>query len=217
MSVSNRDGLFDQINRAEVEAQKFSTESPSLNTALQLDFGDEHVRSNGGGPLKPGRRYRSSGFKNAQFKSDKPSIGRRLTRSLVRFFLPVVIGVGGTLAWQSYGGEMVRAWAPSLGWLVPASPPGPAVTSTELQQQLKPMAIDLALVRRTEEQLAVNQDQLARKQDQFARKQDQMAQAIAALQAAEQDLSQKMSAPPSPPPAPKPVHVSPKQAQPPAQ
>jgi len=152
----------------------FSTESPSLNTALQLDFGDEHVPSNGGGPLKPGRRYRSSGFKNAQFTSDKPSIGRRLTRSLVRFFLPVVIGVGGTLAWQSYGGEMVRAWAPSLGWLVPASPPGPAVTSAELQQQLKPMAIDLALVRRSEEQLAANQDQLSRKQD-------QMAQAIATL------------------------------------
>jgi|SRR5215471_15092552 len=162
----------------------FSTESPSLNTALQLDFGDEHVPSNGGGPLKPGRRYRSSGFKNAQFTSDKPSIGRRLTRSLVRFFLPVVIGVGGTLAWQSYGGEMVRAWAPSLGWLVPASPPGPAVTSAELQQQLKPMAIDLALVRRSEEQLAANQDQLSRKQD-------QMAQAIATLQATEQDLSQK--------------------------
>src|SRR5215471_13039054 len=200
MSVSNRDGLFDQINRAEVEAQMFSTESPSLNTALQLDFGDEHVPSNGGGPLKPGRRYRSSGFKNAQFTSDTPSIGRRLTRSLVRFFLPVVIGVGGTLAWQSYGGEMVRAWAPSLGWLVPASPPGPAVTSAELQQQLKPMAIDLALVRRSEEQLAANQDQ--------------MAQAIATLQATEQDLSQKMSAPPAPPPAPKPVHVSPKQAQP---
>ena len=186
----------------------FSTESPSLNTALQLDFGDEHVPSNGGGPLKPGRRYRSSGFKNAQFTSDKPSIGRRLTRSLVRFFLPVGIGVGGTLAWQSYGGEMVRAWAPSLGWLLPASPPGPAVTSAELQQQLKPMAIDLALVRRSEEQLAANQDQLSRKQD-------QMAQAIATPQAAEQDLSQKILALAAP--APKAVHAAPKPTQPPAQ
>jgi uncharacterized iron-regulated membrane protein len=182
----------------------FSTESPPLTDVLHFD--SEHAPSNG----RSGRPYRSSGFKNAQFRSDRPSIGRRLTRSLVRFFLPVFIGVGGTLAWQYYGGEMVRAWAPSLGWLLPASPPGPAVTSTELQQQLKPMAIDLALVRRSEEQLAANQDQLARKQD-------QMAQAIATLQAAEQDLSQKMSAPPSPPPAPKPVHVSPKQAQPPAQ
>jgi hypothetical protein len=186
----------------------FSTESPSLNTAIQLDFGDEHVPSNGGGPLKPGRRYRSSGFKNAQFTSDKPSIGRRLTRRLVRFFLPVVIGVGGTLAWQYYGGEMVRAWAPSLGWLLPAAPPGPAVTTAELQQQLKPMAIDLALVRRTEEQLAANQDQLARKQD-------QMAQAIATLQAAGQDLSQQILA--LAPPAQKTVHAAPKPTQPPAQ
>jgi hypothetical protein len=88
---------------------------------------------------------------------------------------------------------MVRAWAPSLGWLLPASPLGPAVTSTELQQQLKPIAIDLALVRRSEEQLAANQEQLARKQD-------QMAQAIATLQAAEQDISQQILAlgPPAP-------------------
>ncbi len=168
---------FCHIICAEIEAQIFSTESPPLNDVLKLDFDDEYVPSNGVGPLKPSRSYRSSGFRNAQFRSDRPSIGRRLTRSLVRFFLPLVIGVGGTLAWQYYGGEMVRAWAPSLGWLLPASPPGPAVTATELQQQLKPMAIDLALVRRSEEQLAINQDQLARKQD-------QMAQAIVALQAA---------------------------------
>src|SRR5262249_6224363 len=195
--------------RAEDRGQMRSTESPSIKDVLrELDFDD--TPSNGG-RLKPG--YRSSGFTNAQFRTGKPSIGRRLTRSLVRFFLLVFIGVGGTLAWQSYGGEAVRTWAPSLSSLLPAStmePPAPAVTSTELRQQLKPMAIDLALVRRTEEQLAANQDQLVRKQD-------QMAQAIAALQAAEQDVSQKVSAPPSLPSAPKPVHVSPKQAQPPAQ
>ena len=172
----------------------FSTESPRLNDVLpELDFDGEQAPSNGRGRQKPGRPYRSSGFKNAQVRSDTPSIGRRLTRSLVRFFLPVVIGVGGTLAWQYYGGEMVRAWAPSLDWLLPASPPGPAVTSTELQQQLKPMAIDLALVRRSEEQLATNQDQLARKQE-------QIAQAITTLQAAEQDLSKQILvfAPPAP-------------------
>ena len=180
----------------------FSTESPPLNDVLKLDFDDEYAQSNGGGRLKPG--YRSSGFTNGQFKSGKPSIGGRLTRSLARLSLTVLIGVGATLAWQSYGGEAVRTWAPSLSSLLPASttePPAPAVTSTELQQQLKPMAIDLALVRRSEEQLAANQDQLARKQD-------QMAQAIAALQAAEQELSQKISSPPTsgaahvPPPKP---------------
>jgi hypothetical protein len=150
--------------------------------------------------LRPSRPYRSSGIKNKQVASNRPSIIRRIIRALGRFSIAVVIGVGGTLAWQYYGGETVRAWAPSLGWLLPASPPGPAVTSTELQQQLKPMAIDLALVRRTEEQLAANQDQLARKQD-------QMAQAIAALQEADQDLTKQILA--LAPAAPKAANIPP--------
>jgi hypothetical protein len=57
-------------------------------------------------------------------------------------------------------------------------------------------------------------EQLGANQDQLARKQDQMPQAIATLQAAEQDISQKILA--LAPPAPEPVHVSPKPAQPPA-
>ena len=158
--------------------------------------------------LKPGRSCRFPGFKNAQFRSDRPSAGRRLTRSLGRFFVAVFVGVGGTLAWQHSEdvAEFVRTWAPSLGWLLPVSTtkaPAPAVTSTELQQQLKPMAIDLALVRRSIEQLGANQDQLARKQD-------QMAQAIATLQVAEQDISQKILA--LAPLAPKAAHVAPSKA-----
>jgi hypothetical protein len=62
------------------------------------------------------------------------------------------------------------------------------------------MAIDLALVRRSEEQLAANQDQLARKQD-------QMTQAFATLQAAEQDIKQNILA--LAPPAPKAARVPP--------
>ena len=75
------------------------------------------------------------------------------------------------------------------------------------------IALDLAIVKRSVEQLAANQDLLARKQE-------QMAQAIATLQAGLQDISQKISAPPSPPPAPKPVRVPtspPKSLQAPAQ
>jgi len=74
---------------------------------------------------------------------------------------------------------MVRAWAPSLGWLLPASP------SAELQAQLKPVALDLAIMRRSVEQLA---------EDQLARKQDQMTQAFATLQATEQDIKQNILA-----------------------
>jgi hypothetical protein len=178
------------------------TESPPLNGAYPENDADaaERTSPNKVNRLRPGAFPRSQGFKNTQIASDRPSIARRIIRALGRFCVAVLIGVGATLAWQSYGGEMVRAWAPSLGWLAPASRPGPAVTSTELQQQLKPMAIDLALVRRSEEQLAANQDQLARKQD-------QMTQAFATLQAAEQDIKQNILA--LAPPAPKAAHVPP--------
>ena len=192
----------------------YSTESPPLNDDYPQrdvdasDLNAERASSNRVQRLGP-RPYRSSGFKNAQFTSDGPSITRRLTRKLARFFLVVLIGVGGSLAWQHGDevAEMVRTWAPSLGWLLPVSTikaPAPNVTTADL----KPVAIDLALVRRSIEQLGANQDQLARKQD-------QMAQAIATLQAAEQDISQKILA--LAPPAPKAVHVSPKPAQPPPQ
>jgi len=152
-----------------------------------------------------GTSRRSPGFKSIQFASDRPSNSRRLTRSLARLFLAVLIGVAATLAWQSYGSEAVRTWAPSLSWLSPAStmePPAAAVASAELQAQLKSAALDLAIVKLSVEQLAGNQDLLARKQE-------QMAQAIGTLQAAERELSQTVSSPPTsgaahvPPPKPR--------------
>jgi hypothetical protein len=176
--------------------------------------------------LGPRTSYRSSGFGNGPRK--RPPTIRRISRALARFSAVALISVGATIAWQSYVAGVVRAWAPSLGWLLPASPPGPAATSAELQAQLKPLALDLANVRRSVEQLATNQDQLARKedqlaqgqdqlarkddqvaqgQDQLARKEDQMAQTIATLQAAEQDIRQKILA--LAPTAPKVVHVPP--------
>jgi uncharacterized iron-regulated membrane protein len=184
----------------QIESPPLNAEHTDHDVDANLDADRVHWRS--------GTSRRAPSFESDQVPSDRPSNSRRIKRSLARFSLAALIGVAATLAWQSYGGEMVRAWAPSLDWLLPTSPLGPAVTSTELQQQLKPIAIDLALVRRSEEQLAANQDQLARKQD-------QMAQAIATLQAAEQDLSQQILA--LAPPAPKAVHVSPKPAQPPHQ
>jgi hypothetical protein len=161
---------------------------------------------------------RPSGFNNDHLASDGPSIGGRIFRTLARFFIAVLIGVGATLAWQSHGDDakqIVRTWAPSLGWLLPVStttspPDGPvsaqdaalpqsvpvtqkpapasAVTSSELVQLLEPITRDLTVVRRSLEQLAA--------------KQEQMAQTITALQAAEQDIRQKMSSPPPSRPVP---------------
>jgi len=148
------------------------------------DLASERTSSDRVRWLRPATTHRSD------FKS------RRIVRAAARFLLAVLIGVGATLGWQSYGDqamEMMRAWDPSLDWLLPASVAKPAapVTSAEVQQQLKPMAIDIALLRRSVEQFAANLDQLARKDE-------QIAQAIAALQAAEQDISQKISARPPP-------------------
>jgi hypothetical protein len=147
------------------------------------------------------RGPRPSGVKNDQFTSERRSIGRRILRTLVRLFIAVLIGVGVTLAWQSHGDEakqMVRNWAPSLAWLLPVSTTklpadgqgSAAATSAELVQQFKPVALDLAIVRHSLEQLAAKLEQLAAKQE-------QMVQNIATLQAVEQDISQKMSSTPS--------------------
>jgi hypothetical protein len=144
-----------------------------------------------------------------------PSITTRIFRASAVFSFVVLTGIGGALAWRSYGDyatDMIRPWA------LPAPTSKPAVTpadAAEIQQQLKSIAIDLTAVRHTLEQLGANQDQLTRKQEEMARKQVQMTQAIATLQAAEQDIRQKISAPPS---ANKPVHVPlPKPVQHPAQ
>ena len=119
----------------------------------------------------------------------RPSIGRRMFRTLIRFSIAVLIGVGATLGWQSYGEEareILIAQAPTLGMLlpVPTTRP-PAAAYGDPSRQLAPMASTLDAVRRSVEQLAA--------------KQEQMAQNIAALRAGEEDVRQKASAaPPAP-------------------
>ena len=129
-----------------------------------------------------------------------PSIISRTVRSVTRFLAVLLIGVGLTLGWQSYTeqlSEIITGWAPSLAWLVP--PPSPKKTpdvaiSPDVAQQIKLMAVDLAIVRRNMGQLAANLDQ-------FAVKQEQMNQNIGMLQQAEQDARQQVVSPPAPKPA----------------
>jgi hypothetical protein len=132
--------------------------------------------------------------------------GRRIFRTLTQFFIAVLIGIGGTLAWQFYGDaarEMAVARAPTLAWLLSVSTtksPAVAATSPDPVQLLEPLASNLDVVRRSVEQLAA--------------KQDQMAQNIATLQAIEEDIREKMSLSPSQQTAPIP---QPKPSQPRAQ
>jgi len=194
-----------------------STENAPLEALFaKLNEDSGHAPSNEGHRQKRGRTYRSSGEDlhlgdDEPFESEKPPISNRVVRTVAFFLFAVLVGAGATLI-----------VFPPVGWLSPLSAtkaPVPSVTAADLQEQLKPLAVDLALMRRSMDQLGSNLDQLARSQD-------QLAQQMAKLQAAEQQLSQTASTPPSPPkavsalPAPKAVHVPlppPKSLQPPAQ
>ena len=195
-----------------------STKSPPLQELLaELEVDSEHAPSSGVHRQKRGRPYRSSGEdlhsgEDNPFRSDKPPIRTRIARTVVFFLFAVLVGAGATLI-----------VFPPVAWLSPVSgteTPVPSLTAADLQEQLKPLAVDLALVRRRMEQLGSNLDQLARTQD-------QLAQNMATLQAAQQQVSLTGSTPPPPPkavstPAPprKAVHAPlppPKSLQPPAQ
>jgi hypothetical protein len=142
---------------------------------------------------RAGAPHHSPDLKSKQLTALRPSIASRALRTVARFSLVVLIGVVETLAWQSYNEEakeLLRTWVPPLGWLLPPSAAS-TETSSEWGERLKPLAVDLALVRRSVEQLALDQRQLAVKQE-------NIAQDIATLQAVERDLRQNISSVPPP-------------------
>jgi hypothetical protein len=171
------------------------SQSPSLTAddafdGLARDLGvrsDQRVgRRRQKPPADSSYSYR---FGEGQPAIARPSIGRRIFRTLFRFSIAVLIGVGATLGWQSYGEEareILIAQAPTLGMLlpVPTTRP-PAAAYGDPSRQLAPMASTLDAVRRSVEQLAARQEQ--------------MAQNIAALRGVEEDARHKTSsAPPAP-------------------
>src|SRR5271156_5859464 len=147
------------------------------------DLDERSERGIGMRPVRPSTRSpRPSGFRDDQVASRRSSIGGRIFGALTRFIIVVLIGVGATLGWQSYGDEakeMLLARAPTLGWLLYVSttkPPAVAATSPDLTQQLAPLATNLDIVRHNLELLSARQEQ--------------MSQNIAALQAAGQDIKE---------------------------
>ena len=118
----------------------------------------------------------------------RPKRRKRIFRTISRFFVALLI-VGLTLGWQSYGDEareMITTQAPWLSSLLPDSTtttPTASGISSEVVQQLEPMARDLAAVRRNLEELA--------------ERQEKMTQYVATLRAVEQDIVQRMSFPPA--------------------
>ena len=173
-----------------------------------------------------------------QLASYTPSFGRRTSLTLANFFIAALIGVAVAFVWQSQRvstakssndvtvaekqsgftpvGQVSLQDAPPQ--LAPVTQTAPAstvpATSPELVQQLEGMARDLAVLRRSLEELAARQEHLVDAQDQLAARQEQMAQKIAKPQAVEQDITQESSpsrsGPVSPPPRKKARRVEPR-------
>jgi hypothetical protein len=106
-----------------------------------------------------------------------PSLIGRVFRSVIRFAVTLLIGVSGTLAWQSYGDAvkaMTAVQAPTLARLLP--PTGWPAPSNPTPQ---PAGYSLETLRLNIEQLAARQDL--------------MAKSFATLLAVEMDIRQKMA------------------------
>jgi hypothetical protein len=135
----------------------------------------------------PIRSSHASGRKDDEVVRRRPSVGGRLFRAVTRFVIAVLIGVGLTVGWQSYGDvarQALAVQAPGLAALLPVSTNSPLVSapSADPMQQLAPLVSNLDALRRNLEQLAARQDQ--------------MAQSIAALQAVDEEIKQRISSTP---------------------
>ena len=139
----------------------------------------------------------------------RPSLARRLRRGSARFLTIFCLGVGTTLAWQSYGdvarGTIANS-SPQLAWLAPKTVPLPtaahAVTAAVASPELQQLALGFAAVHQSVDLLT----------SQLAASQQQMGSDVAKLQADEQEILKKLSAaPPRPTAAPthKPAPVTP--------
>jgi hypothetical protein len=157
-------------------------------------------------------------------------------RTIARFFVAVVIGVGATLAWQSHGDaakETIKiwgsTWSPTWALLfdrflsvsttgsapdVQVSAQDAATTQSTpvIQRPATPAAATSPELVQQLEPLAHDLAGVRRSLEQLAAKQELMAQNIATLQAVEQDIRQKMSSPPSYRPVPVPPRKPPQPA-----
>lgn len=159
-----------------------------------------------------------------QLVSYRLPFGRRTSLTLADIFIAALIGVAATFVWQfstakspddvavaekqsgfTPVGQASLQDAPPQPTPVTQTAPAPTApaTSPELVQQLEAVTRDLAVLRRSvdelaakQEHLAAAQEQLAARQEQKAQNQEQKAQNIAKPQAVKRNIKHKMSSPP---------------------
>jgi hypothetical protein len=106
----------------------------------------------------------------------RPVVVRDQTsRGFARFLITFCLGIGATLAWQSYGDaarKIVAGRYPQLAWLAPQTTVTPSAVATILPlvssvdpQELKTISSNLAVMRQRIDELAASQNQITRNID----------------------------------------------------
>ncbi len=155
-------------------------------------------------------------FSDRSVSLARPSFAPRTSRAFLLFIIACGIGVGATLAWQSYGDaarDTLAAWAEqqgwSMGWLrsegtaAPSTPAGPQGRTAPAAAELAPgaSAADLQQLKTMTLGMVSTLTTMKERIDQLAAVQFQTASDVGKLQAAEQEIRQKITALPSRPTA----------------
>ena len=110
------------------------------------------------------------------FPNGQPPLRKRASRALSRFLAIFCVGVGTTLAWQSYGDaarEIIANSYPQLGWLAPRplpiaqNVPGMIDLAAPAAQHLNAMSLDT--MRQSIDWIAAGQEEIARSIDQIVK------------------------------------------------
>jgi hypothetical protein len=132
------------------------------------------------GPSDEPPPIRPTILENDPFSNGQPSLRKRALRALFRFLAIFCVGVGATLAWQSYGDaarEMIANSYPQLRWLTPQplstaqNAPGmigratPAAPSFDQRQG---DATSLDAIRQSVDRISAGYDQIMRSIEQIA-------------------------------------------------
>ncbi|SRR5579871_120866 len=112
-------------------------------------------------------------LKDDRFPSGRSWLGRLATLAAARYLIALLIGVGGTLAWQSYSDAAKDVVAPA----------------SRSSDQQKMMEIDVEALRQTVDRIAANQEQITHSIEQL---ESGLRRDIANLQAAEQAAFDKI-------------------------
>jgi hypothetical protein len=133
---------------------------------------------------------RRSILENDPLPNRQPSLRKRASRALSRFLAMFCVGIGTTLAFQSYGDvarEMIANSYPQLGWLAPRSLPsdqnapsmvGLATRAAPSFDQHELTALSLDAMRQSVDRIAAGQELIVRSIDQMTAGQGQMTHSV---------------------------------------